>query len=111
MSLKERTRQCNDIKCKGESIGMAKCVVPQCVATRDRISTSTGAASSNGVSTTTSPTVASSLDGISSTTSPTDTESGKDKITDHKSGVDLIPGSPKKGMVQMCDYKSCLLFR
>ena len=86
ISLKERTRQCDDHTCKGESIGMAKCVVPQCVAYRDSISSTTFAASSDGVSTTGTA--------LSSDTEP---KPGKDKIIHRKIGTDKIPDYRDKG--------------
>ena len=91
------------------------CKVPQCVAARHSISTSTFSASTNGVSSTTLPTVAAntnrvssntpptvavSSDRVSSPTSPTDkdTKPGEDKLPDQKSGSEQVSEYPFEGV-------------
>ena len=78
MSLKERTRQCDDHTCKGESIGMAKCVVPQCVAAepgKDKI---------------------------------TDPKNEKDQIPDYKDKGELVISSSSCILLNISRYKDLL---
>ena len=87
---------------------MAKCVVPQCVASRDSVSTSTVSASSNGVSSTKSPGISTTSTALSS-----DTEPGKVKVTDLKSGTDQKPDYKDKGelVISSCRYILLNIYR
>ena len=90
ISLRERTRQCNSPRCAGQGVDIEMCKVQQCV-------------------------TAASTNGVSSTTSLTDKETkpGKDKLPDQKSGSEQVSDYPNEGVsaiyIKSINMKSLLV--